>query len=141
MTEITKREQILEAVKSIVLSVVPTGVNVTRSLTMAYEVDENDVIVVHRGVDEPTENFQFVTDRVLEVLISVVTRSAIPESQADQYLPLIQPLMMGFEGLDTTDITEGRSDAPQYAGADGRVAMVTAHFRFQYRTEAHSLVE
>lgn len=141
MTQMTKREQILEAVKSLIVGVVAPSVSVTRSLTMAYEVDENDVIVVHRGTDQPTENFQFVTDHTLEVLISVVTRSAIPERQADQYFPLILPLMMGLEGLDTTDITEGRSDAPQYGGTDGRVSIVTSHFHFQYRTESHSLIE
>jgi hypothetical protein len=137
----TKRESILEAIKSMIIDIVSPDVIVTRSVSAAYDVDENDVIVVHRGADDPIENFQFVTDRVLEVLVSVVTRSDVPESRADQYFQLIQQFIMDFNDPDIADITEGRSEEPKYAGADGRVAMVTMRFRFQYRTNANSLVE
>lgn len=135
------REQILNALKDQIISVTSSlGTTVSRSLTDAYEVDAADVIVVHRGVDNISEDMLACADHTLQVMVSVVTRSSVPESQADQYFELIHPIVMFFSDLDIIDVSAGKTDEPKYGGADGRVALITSHYFIQYRTDAHSIV-
>lgn len=136
----SKREQILEALKSqIAVALSAMGVSVTRSLTDAYEVDDADVIVVHRGVNNISEDMLSVADHTMQVMVSVVTRSAVPDRQADTYFVPIHPLVLHFSDLDIIDVSAGKTDEPKYGGSDGRVAMVTSHFFIQYRTDANSI--
>lgn len=136
----SKREQILEAIKA-QIEVVTASVDITvsRSVTDAYEVDEADVIVIHRGVDNAENNVYGVTDHTLQVLISVVTRSSVPDRQADTYFLIIHPLVIAFSDLDIIDVSAGKTEEPKYGGTDGRVAMITSHFFIQYRTDAQSI--
>lgn len=136
----TKRETILEQIKVRITALfVGQNLIVTRAMRDGFDIDEQDVIVVHRGVDDPSAAIHTITDHTLEVLISVFTRSEVPERKADTYLEFIHPALCEGAGMDVFDVAPGRTDEPQYGGSDGRVALIKARFYVQYRTAENSL--
>lgn len=138
---ITLREKHVQSIYQSVLAIDPMPALVDRSVVNAWSVEDSDVVVVHRGKELPDENMIGVTDRLCEVLISIVTRHPIPEQRADELMEKIHPVIMQYTADGVTDMSEGETDAPKFADPDGRVCMITAHYRLIYRTTGNSLTE
>lgn len=136
----TKRERLLEQIKQTIAALfIGQNVITTRAMRDGFAVDEQDVIVIHRGTNTPTEAIHTVSDNTLEVLVSIFTRSEVPDRKADTYLELIHPALIDGAFVDAFDVSSGRTDEPQYSGSDGSVALINARFYVQYRTSANSL--
>ncbi len=108
----TKREQILEAVKTIVDSVTsPTnlGGKVFRSLRVAVARSETPVVVIEPITDTPNnETIHRLTWRLL-VRISLVVRGDVPDQVADPIIEAIHAAVMADVSLSglSMDIEPG----------------------------------
>jgi hypothetical protein len=138
-TMTTKREQYLDTLVALIKAVPDFPALVDRSIISAFAVEDSDVVVIHRGKEEPSHGMLGMADRTCEVLVSVITRSAVPERQADALLEMLHPLLIGFAAEGVIDVTEGVTDAPKFADADGKICMITTHYFMLYRTLAASL--
>ncbi len=114
---------------------------VDRSVVNAWSVEDQDVVVIHRGKERPDEDQYGVTDRLCEILISVVTRAAIPDQRVDTLMLQIHPIIMQYSAEGVIDVSEGETEAPKFADQSGQVAMITTHYRLIYRTSGTSLTE
>ncbi|QNT25505.1 hypothetical protein [Ralstonia solanacearum] len=117
-----------------------TEADTERSLDRALRIEDGrPIVVVHLGADHPEVQGVGATDRVCELLVTVVTHDEEPDRAADRVLEVVHPAVMGFEAERLIDITEGRTDAPEFAGLDGTSCMRTVHYLMQYRTSPNSL--
>jgi hypothetical protein len=135
----TKREFYLDALVALVKALSNFPAVVDRSIISAFTIEDSDVVVFHRGKEDPDHSMLGVADRTCEILVSVITRSTVPERQADALLEVVHPLVINFAAAGVIDVTDGTTDAPKFADADGKICMITTHYFLQYRTASNSL--
>ncbi len=113
---------------------------VERSILTAFGREEGLVVVVHRGSEGmPDASRLGVVDRECEVLVSVLARGSAPDQDADTVLEVIHPLVMTYTHPRIMDVTEGVTDMPKFADADGTAGMITVRYIIKYRTTPNSL--
>ncbi|MBC3927777.1 hypothetical protein [Undibacterium sp. CY21W] len=137
----TLRERYLDQIVDLIRAIPGITAVVDRSVSAAFEVDDSDVIVIHRGKETPEQEMHGATDRTCDVMVSVVTRNSIPERVADGLMSIIHPAMMHFSDDALIDITEGITEQPRYGGENGKACMISTHYFILYRTDPDSLVQ
>lgn len=135
----TRREVYLDALVALVKEIPNFPAVVDRSVIAAFTIEDDDVVVIHRGKEDPDHGMLGVVDRTCEILVSVITRNTVPERQADGLMELLHPLIMNFAAAGVIDVSDGVSEAPKYSGTDGSICMITTHYFLQYRTASGSL--
>lgn len=134
----TLRETYIEGLMS-AFQASGVSAKVERSLDVAFSREDGDVIIVHRGKEDPDNSVYGITDRMCDIMVSVLTRAAAPDKRADEIMVELHPLVVGYTADGIIDILEGQTDPPKFANTDGRACLITTHYTFHYRTAANSL--
>lgn len=135
----TLRETYLDALVAMVKAIPNFPAIVDRSVIAAFAIEDSDVVVIHRGKEDTDHGMAGVVDRSCEILVSVITRNSVPERQADALMEQLHPLIIRFAAAGVIDVSDGSTDAPKFADADGKICMITTHYVLQYRTASDSL--
>lgn len=112
---------------------------VERSINVAFTREESPVLVIHRGSEEIEADLCGETIRECEILASVITRSDVPDQQADSVMEVAHPLIVAYTSDHLLQIWEVGTNAPLFAGADSLACMLTTRYKVQYRTATASL--
>ena len=110
-----------------------------RSLSSGYAREEGNVIIVHRGGEDPDYSQICVVDRTCEILVTVLGRGSVPEVEVDGVLALVHPVVMAYSASNLMQVDEVRTGAPRYADEDLSSCAVTVTYTFKYRTQPNTL--
>jgi hypothetical protein len=135
----TLRETYIQALIALFKATPGFPAMVERSLVVAFAYEEGSVVVVHRGKEDPDNSMTGVTDRTCEILISVITRSAVPDQVADEVMEVVHPLVMHFTAANLMRVLEGQTDEPKFSGTDTSACLMATHYTLLYRTIPDSL--
>lgn len=139
----TKREAMVQGVLQ-ALQAAPTlqgkGLVFSRSLFAALDMrNTKRVLVVHHGQEQMGAESTAEVDRHAELLITVVSRDADPDSISEATLALVHPVVMAFTDPALIDLAELGTDTPSYDNLGGIVGARTVHYDLFYRTSRDSL--
>ena len=97
----SRRELILEAVRSQLRAALPASVKVQRSRLTAVPRGEGLVVVVLPQIEEHESPLQTASERRLRIQVSVIARGAIPEQVADDTACRIYVALAGSHAART----------------------------------------
>jgi len=135
----TLRELFIDELMALLSAAPAFPAMVERSINIAFTREESPVLVIHRGSEDIEADLCGETIRECEILASVITRSDVPDQQADSVMEIAHPLIMAYTSDHLLQIWEVGTNAPLFAGADGMACMLTTRYKVQYRTETASL--
>ena len=134
----TLRESYIQGIIAALRALPDFPASVERAVTTAFARNEGPVLVVHRGA-EGLEGKLGEVHRTCEVLVSVVTRSSVPDQLADEIMELAHPVVMAFRGTGMIEIAEEGTNAPTFAQADAQACLLTTRYGIKYATSRRSL--
>lgn len=137
----TKREQILQAIKSALAGTAGVGTRIYRSRTEPISRGESPAIVIEPLRDDPQQNTSLPTlDWTLNARVTVIVRGQVPDQLADPIVEDLHAKLMADLSLGgiAIDIQPGPVifellEADQPAGA------ISCNFQIRYRTAVSSL--
>lgn len=135
----TLRETYIQGLIAALTGTVGLGAEVGRSIVVAFARPRGSVLVVHRGGEELENTLGDDTERHCEILVSVITRSDVPDQVADQVMEIAHPVIMGYQAAGMIQMQEMGTNAPVFANTDGQACMLTSRYRIQYSTDRLSL--
>lgn len=135
----TLRETYIQGLIAALRDVPYFPAQVERSLTIAFGREESPVLVVHRGAEELENTLGSDTDRSCTILISVISRSDVPDLVADDVMEAAHPVIMGYQGAGMLQMQEIGTNAPVFSNADGQACMMTTRYSIMYCTDRLSL--
>ena len=132
----TKREQILDQIKTTLAGTTNVGTRIYRSRVTAVTRSETPCLLIEPIGDNPTQSFSLPRlDWSLQVRISVIVRGDIPDEVADpvvesMHSKLTNDLTLGGHAIDVQpgDVSFDMVDADQPAGVIG------VSYLIRYRT-------
>lgn len=135
----TRRESYIQGV-IVALSALPAlAGRVERSISKAFTREESPVIVVHRGAESLENTLGSDTDRSCEILVSVVSRSHIPDVDADGVMEVAHPVIMAFQSAGILWMEELGTNAPIFSNTDSQACLLTTRYMVHYGTDRLSL--
>ncbi len=135
----TLRESYIQGLIAMLAADPGVSFGVERSISIAFTREESPVLVVHRGAEELENSLGDDTERQCEILVSVISRSSTPESDADDVMAIAHPLVMQYQAAGIVQMEETGTNAPLYSNTDGMACMITARYKIQYSTSRLSL--
>jgi hypothetical protein len=135
----TLRESYIQGLIALLSGTVGFPAKVDRSISIAFTREESPVLVIHRGAEDVENDLGDDTERQCEILVSVISRSNAPDSEADDVMDVAHPLVMGYAGTGILQVEEVGTNAPLYSNTNGMACMITARYRIQYSTSRLSL--
>lgn len=137
----TKREQILQAIKSALAGTAGVGTRIYRSRTEPISRGESPAIVIEPLRDGPQQNTSLPTlDWTLNARVTVIVRGQVPDQLADPIVEDLHAKLMADLSLGgiAIDIQPGPVifellEADQPAGA------ISCNYLIRYRTAVSSL--
>lgn len=135
----TKRETHISAIVAALKASSLGESKVGRSLRLAYSSTDGTMLVVHAGASEPDASMVGVTDRTVEVMLTVVSRGDEPEVEADDVMVVAHPIVMSYQATGLMDISEGRREEPRYTGDHFAVCLITTRYTMKYRTQPNEI--
>ena len=138
----SKREQILEKIKTNLTGTTGVGTRIYRSRATAIARSETPSIVIEFVSDEPTINSAtyLKLDWTLRIRVVVIVRSETPDTTADPtveslHTKILTNTTLGGLAIDIQPSTQTFEvlDADQPAG------VITCEYEIQYRTEYNKL--
>ncbi len=137
----TKRELILQAIKTALTGSATLGATVYRSRVTAMQRAESPAIVIEPISDTPTQNTSLPTlDWRMRVRVTVIVRGDTPDQLADpiiesMHAKMVTDLTLGGYAIDVQpdEVTYNMLDADQPAG------VIFNDYIIQYRTTVASL--
>jgi hypothetical protein len=115
----------------------PAGVH--RSMSVAFRRDESPVLVVRRGGEDLENTMDGDTDRQCEILVSVISRSDVPDREADEVMEVAHPAIMQFLAPGIQLVQEVGTNEPVFSNTDGQACLMTTRYRIHYCTDQLSL--
>lgn len=137
----TKREQILAAIRTTLTNTVGVGTRIYRSRVEPFARQESPAIIVEPIKDTCTQNTSLPTlDWSLIVRVAVVIRANVPDQAADPtveslHSKLMADLTLGGLAIDIQPLQVEF----QAVEADVPAGVVMCDYRVQYRTSVTSL--
>lgn len=138
----TKREQILEKIKSNLAGTVGVGARIYRSRVEALTRSETPAIIIEPISDTPsdTQNFNNIVNHELKVNISVVVRGSIPDKIADPTIESLHTKVLDDPSLGGIAIDIRPSTTSfEILEADQPAGVISCEFDIDYRTNYNSL--
>tara|TARA_Y100001935_G_C17231038_1_gene470435 strand:+ start:495 stop:920 length:426 start_codon:yes stop_codon:yes gene_type:complete len=138
----TKREQILEKIKSNLAGTVGVGTRIYRSRVEALTRSETPAIIIEPISDTPsdTQNFNNIVNHELKVNISVVVRGSIPDKIADPTIESLHTKVLDDPSLGGIAIDIRPSTTSfEILEADQPAGVISCEFDIDYRTNYNSL--
>ena len=135
----TLREIFIQELMALLAAAPAFPAQVERSLSVAFSRDESPVVVIHRGDEGVDGDLSGEVIRECQILVSVITRSDVPDQQADSVMEAAHPLLMSYRAEALLGIWEVGTKAPMFASADSQACMLTTQYIVQYRTDRLSL--
>ena len=138
----TKREQILEKIKSNLAGTVGVGTRIYRSRVEALTRSETPAIIIEPISDTPsdTQNFNNIVNHELKVNISVVVRGSIPDKIADPTIESLHTKVLDDPSLGGIAIDIRLSTTSfEILEADQPAGVISCEFDIDYRTNYNSL--
>ena len=135
----TLRETFIQELMALLAAAPAFPAQVERSLSVAFSREESPVLVIHRGDEGVDGDLSDEVIRECQILVSVITRSDVPDQQADSVMEVAHPLLMSYKAEALLGIWEDGSKAPMFANTDSQACMLTTQYRVQYRTDRLSL--
>ena len=138
----TKREQILEKIKSNLAGTVGVGTRIYRSRVEALTRSETPAIIIEPISDTPsdTQNFNNIVNHELKVNISVVVRGSIPDKIADPTIESLHTKVLNDPSLGGIAIDIRPSTTSfEILEADQPAGVISCEFDIDYRTNYNSL--
>lgn len=135
----TLREIFIQELMALLSAAPSFPAQVERSIAVAFSRDESPVLVIHRGAEGVEADLSGEAIRECEILVSIITRSDVPDQQADSVMEAAHPLLMAYQSDSLLQIWEEGTNAPMFANADAQACMLTTRYRVQYRTDRLSL--
>ena len=138
----SKREQILEALKTSLTGTTGVGTRIFRSRVAALTRSESPALILEPISDEPTINNStyLKTDWKLRIRVVVVVRGEIPESISDAtieslHTKILTNTTLGGLAIDIQPSTQ----VFEILDADQPAGLITCEYEIQYRTDYNSL--
>src|SRR5450830_1851594 len=116
----TLRETFIQELMALLSGAPSFPAQVERSLSVAFSREESPVLVIHRGAEDVESDLSGETIRECEILVSVITRSDVPDQQADSIMEAAHPLLMAYQADNLLQIWEVGTNAPIFANTDGQ---------------------
>lgn len=135
----TLRESYIQGLIDLLTGTVGFPAGVERSITRAFTREESPVVIVHRGGEDLENTLGRITDRHCEILVTVLSRSDVPDADADEVMEIAHPLIMGFTAPGVELVQEVGTNAPLFSNANGQACMLTARYKILYSTDRRSL--
>ncbi|MBY0237871.1 MAG: hypothetical protein K2X55_01005 [Burkholderiaceae bacterium] len=135
----TLREVYIEGIIAALEATPGFPAKVERSVNRAFTRQESPVLVVHRGGEDVNDSLNSSVFRACEVLVSVVTRSDVPDQVADEIMEIAHPVIMAYRGDRMMKILEAGTNAPVFSPADSQACLLTTRYNIQYTTARRSL--
>ena len=135
----TLREIFIQELMALLAATPSFPAQVERSIAVAFSREESPVLVIHRGAEGVEADLSGEAIRECEILVSVITRSDVPDQQADSIMEVAHPLLMAYRADNLLQMWEVGTNAPIFANTDGQACMLTTRYRAQYRTDTLSL--
>jgi hypothetical protein len=138
----TKREQILDAVDTLLAATTGATGRVYRSRQEAFSRNESPSVVIEPGpstaTPEPVSTCKI--DHTLTLVIAVYARGAVPDQVADPVVKSIHGLLMADRSLGglVMDIWP-MSRAPEFERAESAAVWEVLTYRVTYRTSIEDL--
>lgn len=131
----SKREQILEAVKTLIVSISGLETATFRSRQAAFNREETPSVIVSWAGDDPIQTVIPFYDWNLLLRITVYTRGDVPDSVADPFVQAIHKKLMDNQELGglAMEIFPARV-VPLFGEADLDSATISCDYRIKYRT-------
>ncbi len=143
MSGTTKREQILDALKTVLESVTtPTALSgrVERSLKVGTDRQEAPVVIVEPINDTPQNESIYRLNWRLLVRISLIVRGAVPDRVADPIIESIHEAIMADISLGglSMDVEPGQVNF-DLVNADGSGGIIPIDYVVVYQTSRESM--
>jgi hypothetical protein len=135
----TRRETFIQAIIAALEGAPGFPAAVERSVTRAFTRQESPVLVVHRGGEDVNDALNTSVYRSCEVLVSVITRSDVPDQVADEIMEAAHPVIMAYRADGIMKILEAGTNAPVFSQADAQACLLTTRYTIQYTTSRRSL--
>ena len=135
----TLRETYIQGLLAALRDVPNFPAQVERSLAIAFSREESPVLVVHRGAEELENSLGSDTDRSCAILVSVISRSDVPDQVAADVMEVAHPVIMAFQLAGIQQMQEIGTNAPVFSNADGQACMMTTRYSIMYCTDRLSL--
>ena len=135
----TLREMYIQGLIAALQGVPDFPAHVERSLTVAFSRQESSVLVVHRGAEELENSLGDGTDRTCAILVSVISRSDVPDQVADAVMEAAHPVIMAYQAAGLLQMREMGTNAPVFSNADSQACMMTTRYSIMYCTDRLSL--
>ena len=138
----TKREQILAAVDTLLVTTAGATGRVYRSRQEAFSRNESPAVVIEPGPStsaaEPVSTCKI--DHALTLVIAVYARGAIPDQVADPVVQSIHSLLLADRSLGglVMDVWP-MSRAPEFERAESAAVWEVLTYRVTYRTSIEDL--
>lgn len=136
----TKREQIMQALKALLETVPGIDGRVFRSREDALSREEAPAIVLYWDDEQTLQGVHAFTDKKLRVNVHVYQRSAQPDSAADPYVQAAHAAVMQNSSLGglAIDVEEGDTGL-ELDQADATACFVNMQFFVHYRHQRDNL--
>ena len=138
----TKRERILEAIKTNLTGTVGVGTRIFRSRVEAFTRAETPAIVIEPISDTPqdTQNFNDKVNYEFRIRVSVIVRGSIPDSVADPTIESLHNKILNDPTLGglAFDIRPSTTSF-EILEADESAGVISCEFDIEYRTAYDSL--
>lgn len=134
----TLRESYIQGLLAALQALPDFPAEVDRSVMKAFGRNEGPVVVVHRG-GEILEGKLGEVHRTCEILVSVVTRSDVPDQLADEIMELAHPAIMAYRGAGVIEMSELGTNAPEFSQVDKQACLMTTRYGVKYSTSRRSL--
>ena len=135
----TLRESYIQGLIALLAAVPGFPARVERSISIAFSREHSPVLIVHRGAEDLQNTLGDDTDRQCEILVSVVSRSDVPDCVADDVMEVAHPLIMAFQSAGILQMEEIGTNAPVFSNTDGQACMMTTRYKIHYCTDRLSL--
>jgi len=135
----TLRESYIQGMIAALAAVTGFPAKVERSISIAFSREESPVLVVHRGAEDLENTLGDDTYRTCEILVSVISRSDVPDQVADDVMAVAHPVIMAYQAANLIQMQEMGTNAPVFSNADSQACMMTTRYSIQYCTDRLSL--
>jgi len=138
----TKREQVLEKIKTNLSGTTGVGTRIFRSRVEAFTRAETPAIIIEPISDTPQDSQSF-NDKItweLKVRVSVVVRGSIPDQVADPTIESLHTKILNDPSLGgiVTDVKPSTTSF-EIVEADEAAGVISCEFDIEYRTAYNSL--
>ena len=138
----TKREQILEKIKTELAGTTGVGTRIYRSRAEAFTKSETPAIIIEPISDTPQDTSSFFNSVTHEfrVRITVVTRGSVPDKVADPTIESLHSKLLSDATLGGLCIDIRASTTSfEILEADQPAGVISCEFDIEYRTLYNSL--